>query len=136
MQSGYYSCHTSDDVGLYLVLPDSHDSPAGAPETAKVSLVTPAISFDLFSPKRLDLVSPARVAKAVPEIAIDENGEPFSCEDQIRTSSEFPDVLAKAESPLPQRTGNRQFDVGTLLANLGHEAAALFGCQSIHGFFS
>ena len=107
LQAGDYSCHASDDVGLYLVLPDSHDSPAVASETAKVSLVTPAVSFDLFSPKRLDLVSPARVAKAVPEIAIDENGEPFSCEDQIRASGEFPHVLAEVESPLPQRAGDR-----------------------------
>lgn len=72
----------------------------------------------------------------MPKIAINEDGEPFACEDQVRTSGEFPDVLAEAESSLPQRAGDRQFDVGTLLADLGHQAAALFGCQSIHAFFS
>jgi hypothetical protein len=131
LQLDGYTPQASENIGFYLVLPDSDDAPTRASEAAEISLVAPAVSLNLVFPKLRDLVLPTRVAKTVPEIAVDEHSQFVLGEDQVWTSCKRPDVPAESIASQAQLTGNQQFDVGPFMANTGHEATAPFWREEI-----
>jgi hypothetical protein len=68
------------------VLPNSEDIPPCASEPSEIPLVALAIRLNLVSPKWLNLVLPARIAKPVPEITVKENSQFMLVENQVGTS--------------------------------------------------
>ena len=75
---------------LELVAPDAEDGPAASAEGAGDEAVAGAVGGDLISPEGGVGLGPGGVERAaVPEAAVDENGEPARAEDEVGFYAEF-----------------------------------------------
>jgi len=70
-------------IGLDLVLPKPDDRPAAPAEATEVFGVPSHIPLDLLAPVGSQTISPLVEPPPVPEVAVDENSDPGSAEDDI-----------------------------------------------------
>ena len=76
--------------GIELVAPDAEDGPAAGAEGAGDEAVAGAVGGDLFPPEGGVGLGRGGVERAaVPEAAVDEDGEPARAEDEVGSDAEF-----------------------------------------------
>lgn len=92
-----YSGNTRNRIHFNLVLPDYERYPAKATQLPGVPLIPFAVAADLVSPEGGQLVAPDWKSPAMPEIAVDEDGNPCPREDEIRTPREGAIMLSEFE---------------------------------------
>jgi hypothetical protein len=126
VQQFHYSIKATRSVRFDFMLPNTKDIPTCTPESTEVPLVAFTVRLNLVSPKWLNLVTPGRVAKAVPKIAVDKKSQFVFWENHVRASRQGSDIPLKSITSRPQLSANQQFNVGSFLPNTRHEAAATF----------
>jgi hypothetical protein len=116
------------------MLPNTNHLPTFSPKATDISPVTPAVSFDLPSPKVLEFGAPAWVAVTMPKITIYEHCELLFRKYEVRAASKGLHIAKKLVSLPAQVICDKPFDIGTFLTNLGHEQATLPRGEGVHKF--
>src|SRR4051812_37657898 len=103
-----------------LGFPEAQDSPAHLPETPGVLLIPFNVSLDLREPvgrvrPAAQLLPPGLPVSTVPEVAIAENGEPCSDEDDVGSARQIRAVLAIPAAGGPEGSAKSHLTPGVRL---------------------
>jgi len=113
---------------LGLAFPDGEDAPTETAEGGGVAFVAGCVAFELLLPPRpLGLWDAGIFAVRVqmPEAAVDKNAITVAWQNDVGASRQITPVEAEAISHRVKQTSDKQFRLGILVANAGHQAAAL-----------
>src|ERR1700683_3237762 len=83
IQCGDYSCNTCLGILLNPTCPNPDDAPSVATQKRKILGIPPPVLLNLRLPEWRETVPPSGKAIAMPEVAIDEHGNPSSIEDYV-----------------------------------------------------
>jgi len=118
-------------VSLHLVFPNPYDAPSTSTKQAEVPSVPSTVLLDLLAPERLEGRAPKREAPPVPEIAVDEDRDLHSWENEIRPTGQILRVLAIPEPPTVRDPANGQLRGRIFAPYPRHRVASLLGGQVI-----
>jgi hypothetical protein len=113
------------------VLPKSNDSPAPPTKLPKVAEVSLSIPFDLGSPERLEAPGPRRESISVPKVAVYEDCDFSTRENQVRTTRQVLEMLSEAKAATMEFRPDQSFQIGVLLSYLRHQCASLTLGESV-----
>ena len=119
------------EIALDLVLPQADDTPTRAAELREVTLVTGAGFADLTLPRRRQLVPPEGESVPMPEVAVNEHGDPCRWENDVGLSRNAARMLPKAMALPVQRRAHHPLKSGVSSLHTRHAIAALSGREVI-----
>jgi len=77
------------------MLPDADDFPTIRPQASEVAFVADAVGAEFVAPEFRELVFPRGQPPTMPEISVDEHGEPFFCKNDVGAARQRADVTTK-----------------------------------------
>lgn len=117
--------HTTVQIFFDVTFPEMKHQPAKVREGCIVILVSFHVTAEFFRPEFLvvlDLLSGVvLMTSCVPKVPVDKNGNPISCDGNIRGSREFSVILAIADSMGPKGLAQHSFRRRVFSADPAHD---------------
>ena len=133
----FYHGDAGGEVVEHVAFPEAEDGPAHGGEALGVATVAEDVAFYLGVPVgtvALDALLGMVPVAAMPEVAIDEDGDLAALEADVGRAREPAHVLAVAVATMPQLTRQQPLRTGALATVGLHTATTLFGCEMVgHG---
>jgi hypothetical protein len=113
------------------VLPDADNRPSFSAQFSEISLISLPVAAYLLLPKNRDFVLPQRKPVTMPEVTVDEDGDPLPCKHDVGISWYPPDMFPKTQTLGMKLRPYCFFRCGIPTFDARHAVAALLGCQII-----
>lgn len=113
------------------MFPETQNRPTCAPKAGVVAAITPAIGLDLGLPLLGELQAPLREAPAMPEVAIDKNGDARPSEYEVGSARQIRRLGLEATALGTKQLGKLQLGPCVTPLNARHDAAAVFEAHDV-----